>query len=200
MNKIYLIGLSVLLIVGLSAGCGVMNTEKSEAQTAKPAATAEPAQAAEPDAPPEPAEPEATPYAFELTDIDGNVHRMSDYQGKPVYLKIWGSWCPPCVSSLPHLDELAAEAEDFAVLSVVPKVMGEKNRDDFTDWFKQQGYDNIIVLYDDKAQVMNDFGITSFPTQIFFDADGVAVYGAMGVLEKQLIVDTISKIISGEAG
>ena len=55
------------------------------------------------------------------------------------------------------------------------------------------------MLYDEDASIVSDFGITGFPTQIFFDADGVPVYGAVGVLEKDVIVDTMDKIISGEA-
>lgn len=198
MKKLLLVIISAVLAAGLLAACAPNNNNTPD----KPAAvipeaeeTAAPAAADDAEA----EEPVAEAYAFELTDIDGNVHRLSDYQGKPVYLKVWGSWCPPCIASLPHLDELAAEAEDFAVLSVVPKISGEKDRDEFTEWFKQQGYDNIPVLYDDDATIVNDFGITGFPTQIFFDANGVAVYGAVGVLEKSVIVDTMNKIISGEA-
>ncbi len=198
MKKILILVLTLILTAGIFAGC----SNDSAGQTKVPAATvtAEPEEDAEPAVAEtaETAEQEPVPYAFELTDIDGNVHKLSDYQGKPVYLKVWGSWCPPCVESLPHLNELAAEAEDFAVLSVVPQISGEKDREEFTEWFKQQGYDNITVLYDEDASIVSDFGITGFPTQIFFDANGVAVYGAVGVLEKDVIVDTMDKIISGE--
>jgi thiol-disulfide isomerase/thioredoxin len=200
MYKILLLCLTALLIVGLAAGCGVSNTENTQAQTTEPAAKAEPAQTAEPDRTSEPTEPEAAPYDFEWTDIDGNVHRMSDYKGKPVYLRIWGSWCGVCVQSLPSLDALSAEAEDFYVLTVVPKVMGEKSREDFTAWFKELGHDNIMVMYDEKAQVMNDFGVSAFPTQIMFDANGVAIYGAVGEMDKTLLFDTMKKIADGTAG
>jgi thiol-disulfide isomerase/thioredoxin len=38
-------------------------------------------------------------YDFELLDLEGNTHKLSDYSGKKVYLKFWGTWCPVCVSS-----------------------------------------------------------------------------------------------------
>lgn len=201
MYKILLLGLTALMIVGLAAGCGVPNTENTQqAPTIEPTAKTEPAQNAQPDGTSEPSEPESAPYDFEWIDIDGNVHRMSDYRGKPVYLRIWGSWCGVCVQSLPALDALSAEAEDFYVLTVVPKVMNEKSREDFTVWFKERGHDNILVMYDEKAQVMNDFGVSAFPTQIMFDANGVAIYGAVGEMDKTLLYDTMKKIADGTAG
>ena len=33
---------------------------------------------------------------FTLKDQLGNSHTHSDYQGKVVFLKFWGSWSPPC--------------------------------------------------------------------------------------------------------
>ena len=33
---------------------------------------------------------------FTLTDQFGNVHTLSDYKGKIVFLNFWMTWCPPC--------------------------------------------------------------------------------------------------------
>ena len=195
MRKMLIAILSVLLAAAVFTGCtkdGMVRPETAVVQETGESTT-DGASGEEP-------ETKSVPYAFDLTDIDGNVHRLSDYEGKPVYLKVWGSWCAPCVASLPHLDELAAEAKDFTVLSVVPKIAGEKDRDVLTEWFNGLGYENIIVLYDENAAVVSDFDISAFPTQIFFDAEGVPVYGAMGVLDKSEIEDAMDRIINGEAG
>lgn len=46
----------------------------------------------------EPAETRRTPLEsltapdFELPDLDGKMHRLSDYRGKKVFLFAWGSW------------------------------------------------------------------------------------------------------------
>ncbi|HSY78461.1 MAG TPA: redoxin domain-containing protein [Verrucomicrobiae bacterium] len=29
---------------------------------------------------------------FELPDLDGKLHRLSDYRGKKVFLLAWASW------------------------------------------------------------------------------------------------------------
>lgn len=33
---------------------------------------------------------------FELVDLEGNTHRLSDYKGQGVFLNFWGTWCEPC--------------------------------------------------------------------------------------------------------
>ncbi|KYG89064.1 thiol-disulfide oxidoreductase ResA [Metasolibacillus sp. FSL H7-0170] len=41
---------------------------------------------------------------FELVDLNGETHRLSDYEGKGVFLNFWGTWCPPCEREMPAMD------------------------------------------------------------------------------------------------
>ena len=141
------------------------------------------------------ADPEAIPYAFEFKDVDGNVHKLSDYKGKPVYLEIWASWCSVCKSGMPDIDELSATAEDFYVLTVVaPGYYGEKQTDAFIDWWADQGYENMTVLVDEEHQVIFDFGVQAFPSQVFFDADSNFVGGRIGLMTPEQIVEQMTQI------
>lgn len=42
------------------------------------------------------------PPASELADMEGNVHRLSDYKGKPYIINFLGTFCPPCVKEMPE--------------------------------------------------------------------------------------------------
>ncbi|MGI5849942.1 MAG: TlpA family protein disulfide reductase [Christensenellales bacterium] len=137
-------------------------------------------------------------YAFEFKDIDGNTHKLSDYGGRPVYLEVWASWCGVCTSSLPELDALTVKAQDFAVLSVVmPSARGEKDKEDFISWYKSLGYKNLVVLFDEQSQIVNDFGISAYPTQIMFDSKGNVVTGIVGLLSTDNIIETMQSIAAG---
>ena len=137
-------------------------------------------------------EPEQeTPYEFEFEDLEGNTYKLSDYAGTPVYLRVWGSWCSVCVSTLGDLNELSRTADDYVVLTIVtPGVAGEMSKEDFAVWFTEYGYDDIVVLIDDKAQIVDDFRIQAYPTQVFFDADGYYKTHMPGAIGKDMVQAT----------
>lgn len=45
--------------------------------------------------------------AFERPD--GGALALSTFQGKPLVLNFWATWCPPCVAELPLLDRFYRE-------------------------------------------------------------------------------------------
>ena len=59
-------------------------------------------------------------YAWKLRDLKGNLVDFEQYRGRPVFLNIWATWCPPCVSEMPSINSLAANTrlKDVAFLCV----------------------------------------------------------------------------------
>ncbi|WP_456404936.1 TlpA disulfide reductase family protein [Thiolapillus sp.] len=41
---------------------------------------------------------------FAYPDLDGKIHKLSDYRGKWVVVNYWATWCPPCLEELPELE------------------------------------------------------------------------------------------------
>lgn len=42
----------------------------------------------------------------EVAMVDGTKFKLSDKKGKVLLVNIWGTWCGPCISEMPHLIEL----------------------------------------------------------------------------------------------
>ncbi len=193
MKKVLNITVMILLVLALAA-CQNQPDTKPDANGTPDNTTVEHTAAPESSQKQE-TETENAAYEFEFEDLDGNVHKLSDYEGKPIYLRVWTSWCGVCTSSLESLDTLTAQSKDFTVLSVVmPSMDGEMSREDFTKWYNEFGYENLVVLFDDAGQLVRDFGINAYPTQIMFDAQGRVVYGAIGLMSEDMINDTMQKI------
>jgi peroxiredoxin len=56
--------------------------------------------------------------ALSLPDLDGTLHRLSDYRGRRVVLNFWASWCAPCVEEMPTLDRLSAKFGERAPIVI----------------------------------------------------------------------------------
>ena len=165
MKKVMFAGLSLLSLVVLIA-CGEEETKKTQAPQQSPKQqqqTTVQQIAVGKDAP-----------DFTLQSMDGKEVKLSDYKGKKVYLKFWASGCGPCKKSMPELMELAAKPDrDFEILSVIaPGIQGEKTVEQFPQWFQDQGYKDIPVLYDTKATTFQAYQIRSIPTEYLIDSQG----------------------------
>ena len=126
---------------------------------------------------------------FDLMDIDGNTHDLSDYAGKDVYIKFWASWCPICLSGLEEINTLAAEDTDFVVLTIVsPGYNNEKKSDDFTKWFKGvKNVSSIPVLLDVGGSITKKYQVRGYPTSVFINADGELIKSQPGHLSNEQI-------------
>ena len=84
---------SLLLALALCAGCATSGSTGPVAGSTPASATALP--------------------DFALNSVDGETVRLSDYLGKNVIvLSFWATWCEPCKTELPHLQELYAKHKD----------------------------------------------------------------------------------------
>ncbi|MBU3160823.1 redoxin family protein [Clostridium frigoris] len=118
---------------------------------------------------------------FELKDLKGVNHKLSDYAGKKVYLKYWASWCPICLSGLDEINTLSLPDKDFVVITIVsPGFRGEKNSEDFKKWFSGLDYKNITVLLDENGTIANKYEIRGYPTSVVIGSDGTLVKTLVG--------------------
>ena len=42
-----------------------------------------------------------------------------------------------------------------------------RSQEDFITWFNELGYKNLTVMFDNDLQIIKDFGIGGFPSNIF---------------------------------
>ena len=107
---------------------------------------------------------------FSLTTLDGKELRLSDFEGTPVVLNFWASWCTPCREEFPLLKHAYAQgAGAWQLIGVDTQDLIESDGRDFA---KEQRA-NWPNGYDADGEVKKGYGVTGLPETFFIDADGI---------------------------
>ncbi|WP_033541679.1 TlpA family protein disulfide reductase [Planococcus sp. CAU13] len=133
---------------------------------------------------------------FQLVDLQGETHDLSEYEGQKVYIKFWASWCSICLAGMNELNTLAGEEPDFEVLTIVsPDSNAEKSSESFAKWFEGvDNTENIKVLLDEGGPAFDEYGIIGYPTSVFIGSDGVMVKSQTGHVSNEQIYETFENI------
>jgi thiol-disulfide isomerase/thioredoxin len=52
---------------------------------------------------------EQTLFATTFEDADGRPQALRQWQGRPLVVNFWATWCPPCVEEMPGLQQIRDE-------------------------------------------------------------------------------------------
>jgi thiol-disulfide isomerase/thioredoxin len=117
---------------------------------------------------------------FEVQNSQGEVMRLSDYRGKPVFINFWATWCLFCLDELPLMAQLQEEHQgDYITLAIN---RGE-NVEDANEYLQDLGViGRINHYYDTDDDLYRRFGSFGMPYSIFVDAKGVVRVIKSGVL------------------
>ncbi len=124
---------------------------------------------------------------LQLTTLDERPVALSDYQGRPVVLNLWASWCPPCRREMPAFEQAQSEFPDVAFV-LVNQGETAKKAQDFLD---SEGLNLRDVLLDPTSQAMQAVQSRGLPTTLFFDAQGRQVDSHLGEITMPGLKDKI---------
>lgn len=112
---------------------------------------------------------------FEITQADGSIFELSDYQGKQaVYLVFWNTWCGYCIKEIPKLKNVQANfSDDIKIIAIntsrkdsVKKMMN----------FKQKRSINYDLAFDHDENITDLYSVWGTPTEFIIDINGIIQY------------------------
>jgi len=114
---------------------------------------------------------------FSFTSADGEYITLEDLKGKVVMLDFWGTWCPPCVASVPELRNLYSRysKESFVLIGISSDYDDAKWRS-FTD----KNHMSWPQYRDRDRRIAEMFSIRAFPTYIIIDHEGILRFQSTG--------------------
>lgn len=128
---------------------------------------------------------------FVLSDMEGNKHQLSDYQGKGVFLNFWGTWCKPCEREMPYMNNQYKVYKDQGV-EILAVNVGEP---DFSiNKFVQKHKLVFPILKDTNNDVMTLYNIKPLPTTMLIDSTGTIIEIETGELSEARIIEMMESI------
>jgi cytochrome c biogenesis protein CcmG/thiol:disulfide interchange protein DsbE len=108
-----------------------------------------------------------------LIIVDQWLTPQPDVNGKFVLVDFWATWCGPCRSSIPHLNELQAKFKDRLVVIG----LSDEPPDDMRKMTSPQL--NYFVGTDTQARTLKAIEVTGIPHAILMDPKGVVRFEGM---------------------
>lgn len=136
--------------------------------------------------------------------VDGQLSEsrksLLDYEGNILVLNFWGSWCQPCVTEMPMLQQIANKYADNGVAVVGVAV---DQLQPATDAIKQLDIRYDMLLGDGDGDVMgviSQYGNTDrhMPFTVIFERDGTLRYAYVGELTQTMMDKILNVVLQAE--
>lgn len=107
---------------------------------------------------------------FSLNSItDGKSYSQKSFEGKPLILNFWASWCAPCREEMPFLEESWKNYKNKEI-----ELVGINVNDDKDAALKtlKEFEISYVNLFDPEGKLSNSYGIIALPVTIFINREG----------------------------
>jgi thiol-disulfide isomerase/thioredoxin len=106
---------------------------------------------------------------FKLADTKDSIIKLSDYEGKPVYVNFFATWCKSCLDELELMKKLHEKYKDqvaFISISVDREFMKVfyLQRDHKYDW--------EFLHFNNDYDLLENYSVYSYPSFVLIDKDG----------------------------
>ena len=115
-----------------------------------------------------------------LRNASGESVQLSSYQGGPLVINLWATWCPPCRREMPVLQNAQHQHQNVTFLFVN---QGESMQSVST-FLETQGLNLSNVLFDSGGQLAQKVGSMALPTTLFYSPEGRLLGSHLGELSE----------------
>ena len=116
-------------------------------------------------------------------DPDGGEFTLAEFEGRPVLVNLWASWCAPCIKELPtlqKLEEAQARAGQLGVIAVSQDMAPKASVDAF---LKDKAIARFAAYHDADMALSAALGVQIMPTTVLYNAEGKEVWRYTGDLD-----------------
>ena len=177
----------LLIIVGALVGYTYLRRGESAPQLSEN--DGEAAVEGEDESAPQPA-PDFTVY-----DAEGNEITLSALMdGKPTVLNFWASWCGPCRSEMPHIQDAYERLSGEVSFVMINMTDGQRETQESAEEYMAESGWTFPIYFDSDYDAAMTYGAYSLPQTYFIDAEGRLIAAARGSMSAEVLQSGIDMI------
>ncbi|WP_281890257.1 redoxin domain-containing protein [Paenibacillus sp. YYML68] len=130
---------------------------------------------------------------FELTLLTGEKVKLSDYRGKVVFVNFWATWCPPCRTEMPYMEQFFTNnVEKDVVIVGVNATHTEASLPVVQAWIEEWGVTFPIPL-DSTGEVGKQYRVQAYPATFVLDEEGRIREKHQGPMNELMLKEAYTK-------
>jgi len=130
----------------------------------------------------------ARPIAPEINAIAPSFDSLVSYQGKPIILNFWATWCEPCLAEMPDLQRLYDEYANRGLV-VLGINLGESEAD-VDEWREKLNLTFPMII--DNGQIAGLYRLRTQPTTYIISPQGVITQIFHGTIRLESVREAIA--------
>jgi thiol-disulfide isomerase/thioredoxin len=113
-------------------------------------------------------------FDFGGKDVNGKISKLSDYEGKLVYVDVWATWCGPCKVQIPALKKLEKKYHGKPITFLSISLDKQKDLNKWKKFVADNELRGVQLIADDAfdSTVAKAYGINGIPRFMLFDKKG----------------------------
>ncbi|CAN5801103.1 redoxin domain-containing protein [soil metagenome] len=130
---------------------------------------------------------------FALLNEQGERFMLSEFEGRPVFLNFWATWCSFCLEEMPDMQRVQEQyGDDLVVIGV----NAGDSVEDGEDFVRSVGI-SYLRLYDRDLEVTDGYRVQAMPTSYFIAPDGTIADFNFGFMVYDQMVEKVERAVTG---
>lgn len=133
-------------------------------------------------------------YNLQVTDLDGNTVKMTNYRGKVIFLNFWATWCMPCVAELPSINKLYNQ---FKNEDIVFLLISRESPEKVKSYQQRKKYDVPFYIDDEHSNIPKIYFSQGIPTTFIINKKGKVIKASSGAedWDDKEFVETLKSLV-----